>query len=104
MKRQFFILLIIAGFLTIFNSCKNEAQYKALIITGQNNHNWQASNPILKQLLDQTGLFVTDIMVTPEKGGDMSTFDPKFSKYDLVVLDYNGDPFSETLSAAMNEA
>jgi type 1 glutamine amidotransferase len=99
MKRQFFIILIIAGCFTFLNGCK-DSQYKALIITGQNNHNWQASNPILKQLLDQTGLFVTDIMITPEKGGDMKTFAPKFSQYDLVVLDYNGDPFSEETNAS----
>jgi uncharacterized protein len=100
MKRQYLILLLVAGLLTFSGSIVNAANYKALIITGQNNHNWKASNPILKQLLDQTFLFTTDIMITPGKGGDMSTFNPDFSKYNLVVLDYNGDSWSEKTKAA----
>ncbi|MCX6320238.1 MAG: ThuA domain-containing protein [Bacteroidia bacterium] len=100
MKKQYLFLLLVAGLLTFFSACNNEAHYKALIVTGQNNHNWQASNPILKQLLDQTGLFTTDIIITPVKGGNMTTFDPKFSKYDLVVLDYNGDTWTEKTKTA----
>ncbi|MDO9340735.1 MAG: ThuA domain-containing protein [Bacteroidales bacterium] len=100
MKKQYLFLIIVAGLLTFFSACTKEAHYKALIVTGQNNHNWQASNPILKQLLDQTGLFTSDIIITPVKGGDMTTFDPKFSKYDLVVLDYNGDTWTEKTNTA----
>lgn len=100
MKRQYLFLLLIAGLLTFFSACKKEANYKALIITGQNNHNWKASNPVLKQLLDQTGIFTTDILITPEKGGDMTLFNPKFSKYDVIVLDYNGDSWTDKTNKA----
>jgi len=103
MKRQYLILLLVAGLLTFFSACKKEVHYNALIITGQNNHNWKASNPILKQLLEQTGLFSADIIITPEKGGDMITFDPDFSKYDLIVLDYNGDSWTEETNTAFLE-
>ena len=103
MKRQYIYLLLVVGFLTFFSACKKEVHYDALIITGQNNHNWQASNPILKQLLEQTGLFTADIIITPETGGDMTTFDPDFSKYDLVVLDYNGDSWTEKTNTAFLE-
>ena len=95
MKKKYLLLLLVAGLLTFFSACKQQVVYKTLLITGQNNHNWQASSPVLKQILDETGMFTTDIMITPEKGGDMSTFDPDFSKYKLVVLDYNGDSWSE---------
>ena len=64
---------------------------KALIISGQNNHNWQVSHRALKLILDQSGLFESDIMLTAPAGGDMSGFTPKFEDYDVVVLDYNGD-------------
>ena len=100
MKRQYLILLLVSGLLAFSGSIINAANYKALIITGQNNHNWKASNPVLKQLLDQTGLFTAEIMITPGKGGDMSSFNPDFSKYNLVVLDYNGDSWSEKTKAA----
>ena len=91
MKKQYFILLIVAGLLSFFIACKNEATYRTLIITGQNKDNWKASSAVLKTILDQTGLFSAKIAVTPEKGGNMNKFNPDFSKYKLVVLDYNGD-------------
>jgi type 1 glutamine amidotransferase len=89
-----------AGLLTFFSACKNESGYKTLIITGQNNHDWKTSSPILKQILDETGLFSSEVMITPDKGGDMTAFNPDFSKYRLVVLDYNGDSWSEKTNAA----
>jgi len=99
MKKQFLFVVVCAGLLTFFNSCQKGTQYKALIVTGQNNHNWKASSPILKQLLEQTGLFSADIALTPEKKGDMTTFNPDFSKYNLVVIDYNGDSWSDKTKA-----
>src|ERR1035437_7836877 len=74
MKRHHLLLIFAAGLLTFFSACKNETGYKTLIITGQNNHNWKASSPVLKQILDETGLFSSEIMITPGKGEDMKTF------------------------------
>jgi uncharacterized protein len=99
MKKQYLLLLITAGLLSLFSACKNDTRYKTLIITGQNNHNWKASSAVLKQILDETGLFTSEIMITPEKNGDMKAFTPEFSKYKLVVLDYNGDSWSEKTKA-----
>jgi uncharacterized protein len=103
MKKQYYLLIITLGLLTFFSACKNESGYKTLIITGQNNHEWKTSSPILKQILDETGLFSSEIAITPEKGGDMKNFDPDFSRYRLVVLDYNGDPWSDKTNKAFVE-
>jgi uncharacterized protein len=103
MKKQYLLFIIAAGLLTLISACKNEAVYKTLIITGQNNHNWKASSPVLKQILDETGMFASDIMIAPEKGGDMNTFNPDFSKYKLVVLDYNGDSWSDKTNTGFLE-
>lgn len=100
MKKQYLLIIVLAGLLTLVSACKNEAGYKTLIITGQNNHNWKASSPVLKQILDETGMFTAELMITPAKGGDMSTFNPDFSKFKLVVLDYNGDSWSDKTNAA----
>ena len=100
MKKQYLLFIVAAGLITLFSACKNESGYKTLIITGQNNHNWKASSPVLKQILDETGLFSTEIMTTPDKGGDMKSFNPDFSKYKLVVIDYNGDSWSERTNSA----
>ena len=100
MKKQFILLIIyilLAGSLT---SCKNEAAYKALIITGQGDHNWQASSSSLKTILETSGLFNAYVAVSPAKGGDMSNFNPKFGRYNVVVLDYNGDGWNDNTKKA----
>lgn len=47
----------------------------------------------LKRILESAGLFSVEIATTPAKGQDMSGFSPNFSAYDLVVLNYDGDPW-----------
>lgn len=99
MTKRYLLLLFFALLLTGVQS-KTKVPYKTLILTGQNNHNWQTSSPILKQILDQTGLFLSDIVVSPKEKEDMSSFLPDFTNYKLVVLDYNGDSWPEATKAA----
>ena len=74
---------------------------KVLIVTGQNNaHNWQASNVLLQKYLNESGLFKADVVVSPKKGDDMSNFSPNFSDYKAVVIDYDGDSWSDATNAA----
>jgi type 1 glutamine amidotransferase len=73
---------------------------KALIVTGQNNHNWKASSVILQKYLNESGVFVADLAISPEKGADMSSFRPDFSAYKVVVLDYNGDSWPDETNRA----
>ena len=54
---------------------------QALIITGQNGHNWRSDTPVLRQLLEDTGRF--EVRVTEEfRGGGPETLAP----YDVVIL------------------
>jgi type 1 glutamine amidotransferase len=76
---------------------------KALIVTGQNNHNWKASHVILQKYLNESGIFVTDLAISPKTGEDMSSFRPNFSAYKVVVLDYNGDAWSEETNKSFLE-
>ena len=91
MKKINSIVLLLAAVLLFSASQIQAANYKALIVTGQSNHNWEGSCPILKQILIQTNLFTVDVATTPAKGGDMSAFQPDFKKYNIVVVDYNGE-------------
>ena len=68
---------------------------RTLLITGQNNHNWQVSHVVLKQILENSGRFSVDFAVSPSQGKDMSGFVLDFTPYELVVLDYNGDSWPE---------
>ena len=76
---------------------------RALIIDGQNNHAWQETTPVLKKLLEETGLFAVDVATTPPKGGDMSAFQPDFAPYQVVVSNYNGESWSKETQAAFEK-
>jgi type 1 glutamine amidotransferase len=69
--------------------------YKALLVDGQNGHEWAKTSPVLKKLLEETGLFAVDVATSPAKGHDMSGFRPHFSDYQVVVLNYQGDSWPE---------
>ena len=49
---------------------------RALIVDGQNNHNWQETTPLLQKLLEETGLFHRRRGDLPAKGEDVSGFCP----------------------------
>jgi type 1 glutamine amidotransferase len=76
---------------------------KALIVDGQNNHAWQETTPVLKKLLEEAGVFQVDVATSPPKGGDMRAFGPEFSKYRVVVSNYNGEPWSPEANAAFEK-
>ena len=77
------------------------APIRALIIDGQNNHDFTATTPHLKKVLEETGLFTVDVATSPAKGGDMSTFKPEFNKYRVVISNYNGEPWSKETQGAL---
>ena len=76
---------------------------RALIIDGQNNHDWKSTTPVLKRQLEETGRFAVDVATTPPTGSDMSGFQPDFSKYRVIVSNYNGDPWPTNVNAAFEK-
>ncbi len=64
----------------------------ALIIDGQNNHDWKHTTPVLKKILEDSGRFTVDVLTAPPKDGDFSGFRPEFKKYAVVVSNYNEFP------------
>ena len=74
--------------------------YKALIVDGQNGHDWKSTTPVLKKLLEETKLFTVDVATTPPKGQDNSGFKPDFAAYAVVVSNYQGDMWPEATQQA----
>jgi type 1 glutamine amidotransferase len=102
-----------------------DRQIKVLIIDGQNNHNWRATTPHLKKVLQDCGRFTVDVATAPErrnppkkpKDADaeklaqyeqelaryqeyraaLEKFHPDLDKYDVVLSNYNGDLWSKQL-------
>lgn len=86
---------ILLSFLSI-TDLHSQKKIKAMIATGQDgSHWWKGSSDAIKQILENTDLFTVDIITTPDWGGDMSLFDPDFSKYDLVIVNYGGETWAE---------
>jgi len=78
-----------------------QAPHKALIVDGQNGHDWKSTTPVLKKLLEETKLFTVEVATSPPKGEDMSGFNPDFAAYDVVVSNYQGDEWPEETQKAL---
>jgi type 1 glutamine amidotransferase len=57
--------------------------------SGGSYHKWQRVTPVLKKMLDETGLFAVTVVTAPPATGDFATFAPAFAKYQVVVLNYD---------------
>jgi uncharacterized protein len=96
---------------------QENAKLRTLIIDGQNNHQWQQTTPLLKKFLEDSGRFTVDVATTPPRSGrggrgqrnaeapsdaptPMSAFKPKFSDYQVVVSNYNGERWPRETEAA----
>ncbi len=61
----------------------SKPKLQALIITGQNIHDWRGTTPVLREILENTGKF--EVRVTEEfRGATAASLAP----YDLVILNY----------------
>jgi len=81
------------------------APISVMILDGESGgtyHDWQRVTPVLKKVLDETGLFATTVVTTPPANVDFSSFMPDFTKYQAVVLNY--DAPDERWPAALKDA
>jgi hypothetical protein len=52
-------------------------------------HKWQLTTPLLKKVLDETGLFKVDVVTAPGIKGTLADFKPDFASYKVVVMNYD---------------
>ncbi len=79
------------------------APIKVLIVDGQNNHDWKTTSPELKKILEDTGLFTVEIATAPAEGQGIGSFKPDFGAYEVVVSNYNGEPWSAETKGALEK-
>ena len=93
MKTSLLALLLGASLLTLAPASAQAAgPIKVMLLDGESGgtyHAWQLTTPVLKKELDETGLFQVDVVTAPPAGADFSTFKPEWSKYQVIVWNYD---------------
>lgn len=78
-----------------------ESTIHVLIFSGQNNHNWRATTPTLKAILETSGRFAVDVTEHPDECDAA-----KLQKYDVLLSNWNtfGKPTVTNWPTAMRAA
>ncbi len=79
---------------------------RLLLLDGQNNHDWKATTPVLRDMLLASGRFSVDILTAPPKDAPREawgSFRPDFSKYKVVLSNYNGQLWPAECQAAFEK-
>jgi uncharacterized protein len=82
------------------------APIRVMLLDGQSGgtyHDWRATTPVLKQQLEQTGLFQVDVVTAPLSGGDFSNFHPDFAKYQVIVQNLDSPDWPADLMASFEQ-
>ena len=77
MLRQLGFMALLGIVCATFSSAgAGEKKIRALIVDGQNNHNWRLGTPELKKALEDSGRFTVDVATTPERPSMKKSKDP----------------------------
>lgn len=105
MKRTLVPAVAVAAGLIAVASLRAQAPIPVMLVDGESGgpyHDWHRVTPVLKTMLDETGLFDVTVITAPPVGGDFSDFTPDFAAYRVVVLNY--DAPDERWPAALKRA
>jgi hypothetical protein len=81
-----------------FASARAAAPIRVMILDGESAgtyHKWRLTTPVLKKVLDEAGLFITDVVTAPAADATGAVdvvsrgFAPEFGRYQVVVLNYD---------------
>ena len=81
---------------------------RVMILDGESGgpyHAWQQTTPYLERMLKDAGIFQVDVVTAPPKGGDFSSFYPDWSKYQVIVWNYDApdDRWPDSLKESFEE-
>jgi type 1 glutamine amidotransferase len=85
-------VLIATVFALLAVTLHGASPMKVMLLDGESGgawHKWQLTTPVLRKVLDETGLFQVDVVTAPPAGGDFAAFAPKFEAYRAIVLNYD---------------
>jgi len=109
MKKIFGVLPLAVWLSTGLLTCghaAHAAQIRVMLLDGQSGgpyHAWQATTPVLKKELEETGLFQVEVVTAPPSGGDFTNFKPDFKKYAAVVSNLDSPEWPADLMASFEQ-
>src|SRR5689334_21911056 len=78
--------------MALAGACLGAYPIRVMLLYGESGgtyHIWKLITPVLQKQLEETGLFKVDVVTAPPAGGDFAAFKPDFSKYAVVVWNYD---------------
>lgn len=103
MIKAVFAFLATVTTLPYSHAASPAAAIHVMILDGQSAgsyHDWRHTTPVLKKELEEAGLFQVDVVTAPASDGDFSQFHPDFSRYGVVVLNYDGPDWPSLLKTS----
>jgi type 1 glutamine amidotransferase len=105
-------LMFLAVLIGIQSSAHAADKLRVLIVDGFNPyHEWQVTTPVMKEILEKSGLFTVDVATVPIPEGYQANtgsppppvadldFHPKFAEYDAVIGNYIGPRWPKEVEA-----
>lgn len=106
-----FIVVVLALSLLPTGFASAGEKIRLVILDGQNNHDWRATTPILREALEASGRFDVDVStwLSPKDkkglppGWKAVPFPPDLERYQVVLSNYNGAPWPEAFRKALED-
>jgi len=95
MKALRVVAAVVVMAMVVGGAAAAQAKLKCLIVTGQNNHDWRSTTPVLKDILERSGRFTVTVNEHPE-----ACTAADFAPYDVILSDYNGRRWGATAEQA----
>jgi type 1 glutamine amidotransferase len=98
--------LFCSAFLSSGIASAAPAPIRVLLLDGQSAgpfHDWKLTTPILKQELEETGIFQVTVLSAPPSGADFSNFQPNFSQYRVIVSNLDSPEWPANLRHALEQ-
>ena len=106
MTRPAYWFAAVAILLGLALSVQPAAPIRVMILDGQSGgpyHAWRQVSAVLQKELEEAGLFQVDIVTAPESGGDFSNFKPDFTRYGVVVFNYDAPDWPGSLKSSFEQ-
>lgn len=98
--KKLIVLIALAG---LALSARAADKLKLLIVDGQNNHDYRATTPVLKSILEKSGRFDVTVSTSPDNKAAKEAWGPwrpEFGKFDVVLSNYNGQEWPDEVKSA----